>query len=94
MPERILIVKWPDSQQQKIYSPSSIISTYFNAGDQFEVQDFLNKSMEALQHASHRVEEKYGYACSSAMSSIEMVISKANEFSVENQGKVEVLAIE
>jgi len=92
MPERTLLVRWPDDKEQAIYSPSSIVDQYFSVGDKLAKEEFVAKSTEALQQASKRVEEKYGYFCSSAMASIEMVKAVASQIAEEN-GIVEVLAI-
>jgi len=92
MPERILKVKWPDQKVQAIYSPSSIIEKYFTQGQKLTVSVFKMKSNEALNHASKRVEEVYGYACSSAMNSI-LEINKKAELIENDQLEVEIIDV-
>jgi len=92
MPERYLKVKWPDEEIQNIYSPSSIIDQYFDPGDHMTVANFLKKSTEALNHASDRVQQVYGYACTSAMASIDSVAKKGTTIKDHTQ-EIEVLDI-
>lgn len=67
MPIVYLEVRWPDHQTGKIYSPSSVIREFFKTGEQLKVSDFEPRIHSALQSASSRVAEVYGYECTSAM---------------------------
>lgn len=71
MPEVYLPIEWPDKTTDRIYSPSTVINTYFKAGDQLSVAEFEVKIAEALTQASQRVKEKFGFECSSAMAELE-----------------------
>jgi len=90
MPEVTLVVKWPDEHLQNIYSPSTVIHEYFQAGQIMSVDEFLEKSTAALKHASDKVEAKFGFACTSAMASIDAV-HKRSQFIEEKKSSVEII---
>ncbi|MEM9326691.1 MAG: MSMEG_0570 family nitrogen starvation response protein [Bacteroidota bacterium] len=92
MPERLLIVDWPDQHRQSIYSPSSIIESYFEEGDKLSSDLFVARCTRALEHASQRVQEKYGFACTAAMESIEKIKAKHEQIETDT-GQVEVIEI-
>ncbi len=73
MPEVHLKIEWPGQKEDAIYSPSTIINQYFKAGDILTVTEFETKVEEALNTASHRVYEKFGFECTSAMSELDRV---------------------
>ena len=93
MPEKILIVRWPDQQQQNIYSPSSIVESYFQVGEKITTDRFVQRCTEALEHASQRVELKYGFACTAAADSIHQVKTKFDNIE-DVGGQVEVIEIQ
>jgi len=85
MPEMRFRVRWPDQSETLCYSPSLIIKDYFNPGDSYELTDFLTRSREALNIASERVRQKFGFTCSSAMSQLDEIETIAARFSgIEN----------
>ncbi|QJD80143.1 MSMEG_0570 family nitrogen starvation response protein [Spirosoma rhododendri] len=67
MPETYVHIQWPDGRDETIYSPSSVIRTYFEPGTELNLPDFEQRCATALQHASRRVRETYGYECTAAM---------------------------
>lgn len=67
MPEMRFRVRWPDQSETLCYSPSLIIKEYFNVGESYALADFVNRSREALDIASKRVQQKYGFFCTGAM---------------------------
>ena len=67
MPEVNVPIEWPDKQRDSIYSPSTILLQYIKSGDSLSVQDFDARISEALQLASQRVYQRYGFECTSAM---------------------------
>jgi uncharacterized repeat protein (TIGR04042 family) len=71
MPETPFTVELPDGSLKHCYSPSSIVRKYFTAGDTLSTAEFLGKARESLTEASNRVLAKFGFACSSAASSLE-----------------------
>ncbi len=67
MPEMTFSVRWPDGAVIDCYSPSTTISTYFQSGQSYSVSEFVDRAREALNVASERVRQRYGYTCSSAL---------------------------
>ena len=61
MPEMRFVVRWPDGRQDSCYSPSLVIKDFLREGESYPVSDFLQRSRQALQIASERVEAKYGH---------------------------------
>ena len=77
MPERYVLVRWPDGPAQRIYSPSTVVEDYFSAGQLLPVQDFVDRSREALTIASDRVAAAYGFPCSRAARSLAEIAALA-----------------
>lgn len=67
MPETFVQIEWPGGREETVYSPSSIIRTYFEPATELSLAEFEIRCVRALDHASRRVYETYGYECSSAM---------------------------
>ncbi|MFZ2405034.1 MAG: MSMEG_0570 family nitrogen starvation response protein [Methylobacter sp.] len=85
MPEMRFRVRWPDESTSLCYSPSQVVKDFFNPGETYELDDFIARSRAALQIASERVRQKYGYTCSSAMSQLGEIETIASRFSdIEN----------
>jgi len=80
MPEVNFRVRWPDQSQTVCYSPSSTIKDAFVVGEPYAVDEFLQRSRDALTLASQRVEKKYGYFCSSASQQLEAIKRRAAAF--------------
>jgi uncharacterized repeat protein (TIGR04042 family) len=78
MPERYVLVRWPDGGAQRIYSPSTVVEEYFTAGDRMPVGDFVARSREALTIASDRVHQAYGFPCGNAARSLALVEARAD----------------
>ncbi len=70
MPEMRFDIRWPDGKAESCYSPSLVIKDYFTPGEDYAVRDFLMRSREALGIASARVQAKYGFPCSRALSQL------------------------
>ena len=85
MPEIHFQIKWPDGSQQACYSPSLIVKDYFTPGQAYELEDFLERSRTALQIASDRVQAKYGMPCSRALSQLQQLEAKANQYRQSEQ---------
>jgi uncharacterized repeat protein (TIGR04042 family) len=77
MPERYVLVRWPDGAAQRIYSPSTIVENFFAAGERLPVATFVERSREALGIASDRVRQAYGFPCGHAARSIALVEARA-----------------
>jgi uncharacterized repeat protein (TIGR04042 family) len=77
MPERYVVVRWPDGAAQRIYSPSTVVEDFFTAGDRLGVAEFVARSREALGIASDRVRQAYGFPCVNAARSLASVEARA-----------------
>ena len=77
MPERFVLVRWPDGGAQRIYSPSTVVEDYFSAGQRMPVGEFVATSRRALTEASERVRQAYGFPCSNAARSVAAVEARA-----------------
>jgi uncharacterized repeat protein (TIGR04042 family) len=60
-------VRWPDGQVTACYSPSLVMHDFLEVGGRYPLDEFVERSTEALQLASERVRAKFGFACTSAM---------------------------
>ena len=70
MPEVIFTIQLPGGETKECYSPSSVVRSYFAAGEEMSVAEFLGRSRKALAEASERVRAKFGFSCSSASSQL------------------------
>jgi uncharacterized repeat protein (TIGR04042 family) len=71
MPEVLFTIELPGGETKECYSPSSVVRSYFAAGEEMSVAEFLGRSRKALAEASERVRAKFGFSCSSASSQLE-----------------------
>ena len=67
MPVVLFTVQLADGTTKQCYSPSSVVRRYFVTGEEMPAAEFLARSSEALAAASERVRERFGFACSSAV---------------------------
>ncbi len=94
MPEMHFVVRWPDGQAQRCYSPSLVIKDYFVPGESYAVADFVQRSRTALEIASERVRQKYGYGCGHASAQLEEIERVAARFEPQSGARVTVEAFE
>jgi len=95
MPEMHFTIEWPNGKRERCYSPSYIIEEYLGLGREYPVQEFLARTRSALNLASERVRERYGFACSSALDQLAALEQASAELSPEQQaGSVKVLDFE
>ncbi len=80
MPEIYFQVQWPDGSEELCYSPSLVVQKYFEAGQTYSPQDFLERSRTALTIASERVQAKFGFPCGRAMGQLQRIESRVAEF--------------
>jgi uncharacterized repeat protein (TIGR04042 family) len=80
MPEVRFEVRWPDGERRVYYSPSTVVCTSFGAHAPYALPEFLRRAREAMHVASERVRAKYGYACSSAMDTLQQIEETAAAF--------------
>ena len=93
MPVMHFRIQWPDNSEANCYSPSQVVRDFFTAGDDYPVDDFVSRAREALNIASERVREKYGFACSAAMDQLAKIEVEAERFLGEPNAKVKVIAL-
>jgi len=93
MPSVNFTVKWPNGQSSNFYSPSTIVYKYFQKGQQWAGQEFLNQADQALHAASERVRAHYGFACSSAMDTLNRIQQQAQSYSVKPEDTIEITDI-
>lgn len=92
MPEMHFLVRWPDGDEMRCYSPSLIVREYLEVGHSYPVTDFLDRSRTMLTIGSERVRAKFGYACSAAMDQLATLEERAATF--DGAGPVTVVAFE
>jgi len=93
MPEMHFRVRWPNGATVDCYSPSYIVEEYLSEGASYAVPDFLERTRAALNIASERVREKYGFACSSALDQLG-AIEQTAEALAPHQRELPVLVVE
>ena len=77
MPEIFIRTSWPDGSRMRCYSPSLVVEEFFEAGQSYQVGDFVSRSREALTIGSERVRAKYGFGCGQALTQLEAIEAKA-----------------
>lgn len=93
MPVMHFRIQWPDHSEANCYSPSQVVSDFFKPGEDYPVDDFVSRAREALNIASERVRQKYGFACSAAMDQLAQIEAEAERFISEPDAKVRVIAL-
>jgi uncharacterized repeat protein (TIGR04042 family) len=92
MPEMRFVVRWPDGDEMRCYSPSLIVREYLEVGRRYGLPDFLERSRAMLTIGSERVRAKFGYACSSAMDQLAALEARAGAY--HDRAEVTVVAFE
>lgn len=92
MPEMTFSVAWPDGRQQECYSPSLVVHDYLTAGLSYPVQDFVDRSAEALDLAAQRVQARFGFTCTSAAAQRDQIRVLAQQY--PDGGEVRILSME
>lgn len=93
MPVMHFRIQWPDNSEENCYSPSQVVSDFFTPGQDYPVDDFVSRAREALNIASERVREKYGFTCSAAMDQLARIEVDAERFVDEPDARVKVIAL-
>jgi len=91
MPSVSFDVTWPDGEHVSYYSPSTIIHKHIQAKKTYSQKEFSEKIVTALDQASERVYQTFGYYCSAASAEKEKIEIKLNQLSASNiDGSVNV----
>ncbi|TQS41536.1 MSMEG_0570 family nitrogen starvation response protein [Cryptosporangium phraense] len=77
MPEIYFVVRWPNGERVRYYSPSLVVKDYFTSGASYPPPDFLERSRDALTIASERVRAKYGMGCAHARAELATIERRA-----------------
>ncbi|HVR62801.1 MAG TPA: MSMEG_0570 family nitrogen starvation response protein [Polyangia bacterium] len=77
MPEMHFLVRWPDGDEMRCYSPSLVVRDFLEVGRSYPVAEFVDKSRTLFHIASERVRAKYGYACSAALDQLAKLEERA-----------------
>ncbi|MDE1179013.1 MSMEG_0570 family nitrogen starvation response protein [Paraburkholderia sp.] len=93
MPVMHFRIQWPDGTEANCYSPSTVVSDFFTPGTRYPVDDFLERSREALHIGSERVREKFGFACSAAMDQLAQIELDAKRYSEQPDAMVTVIEL-
>lgn len=83
MPETYWTVRWPDGSEEQLYSPSSVVTELFTAGQSYPVPDFLHRARIAMERASNRVKARYGHPCSLAMGQLDRIEARIAVFDTD-----------
>jgi uncharacterized repeat protein (TIGR04042 family) len=94
MPEMRFHIRWPDGGRAVCYSPSLVIKDYFVPGQTYALDEFVAKCRVALTIASERVQQKYGFSCTAAMSQLALIEKSAAKFASTPQALVTIEAFE
>ncbi len=88
MPEVRFTLKWPDGSEEECYSPSTVITRFFEEGETYALDDALTRARIGLEKASDRVAAKFGFACSSAMAQLDRIEARHAEFAALDNPQV------
>jgi uncharacterized repeat protein (TIGR04042 family) len=94
MPEIRFRVRGPDGGAETCYSPLLVVKNFFSAGASYPLSDFLARCRTALDIASERVKEKYGWRCSRAAAQLARIETAAKSFVGLPDARVSVDAFE
>jgi uncharacterized repeat protein (TIGR04042 family) len=92
MPAMHFNLRWPDATVSRCYSPSLVIKDYFAPGTRYPLPQFMTQIRIALNIASERVREKFGFACSMALDQLAAIETEAARFDPHTE--VEMLGFE
>jgi uncharacterized repeat protein (TIGR04042 family) len=93
MPVMHFRIQWPDGDEANCYSPSQVVRDFFTPGHAYPLDDFVQRSREALNIASERVRQKYGFACSAAMDQLAQIERDAERFREQAGATVKVIEL-
>ncbi|MDH6170728.1 putative repeat protein (TIGR04042 family) [Variovorax boronicumulans] len=94
MPVMHFHVRWPDASETRCYSPSSVVQDFFAPGERYALEDFLQRTRDALGAASERVRARYGFACSQARDQLDEIEHIATRFAGTADAQVTVVAFD
>jgi uncharacterized repeat protein (TIGR04042 family) len=94
MPEMRFIVRWPDGEIERCYSPSTVVRDALEPGRDYPVSEFLESARAALEVANERVRARFGMGCAQAVNQITLLESRAADFAGQPGALVRVEGFE
>jgi uncharacterized repeat protein (TIGR04042 family) len=91
MPEMSFRIRWPDSSDAIYYSPSLVIQDFLTPGETLPLPEFLTRAHEALEIASDRVAQKFGFPCARAHASLAAINQTAAKFAATPDAIIKIL---
>lgn len=92
MPEVPFVLRWPDGTEQRCTSPSTIVHAHLATGLALPVGELVVRTAAALDAASERVREVYGFACTGAAAQQQAIARAAARFAPDD-GPVVVVRV-
>lgn len=93
MPAINFSIRWPDGSEESCYSPSTIVRQHFKPGDTMPLNEFISIAEVAMDAASERVKETYGYFCSSALDQLALIKGKAAQYEGSDNPQIEIISV-
>jgi uncharacterized repeat protein (TIGR04042 family) len=90
MPEMSFRIRWPDRAEIEYYSPSLVVRDLLTEGETLALPDFLQRARKAMQIASDRVAEKYGFPCARARATLAAIEQHAQKFTAHEDAQITV----
>ncbi len=92
MPEIYMSIEWPTGRKDFVYSPSTIIQKFFEPKTEMSVAEFKEKVVEALNAASDRVVQVYGFECTSSRMEMQRICKIVENFE-DLQAPIKILTV-
>ena len=70
MPEMGFTIRWPDGSREACYAPSLVIKDHLAVGQDYPVDEFVDRCRLAIGIASERKRALYGFPCGRAQAQI------------------------
>ncbi|MDP2712278.1 MAG: MSMEG_0570 family nitrogen starvation response protein [Solirubrobacteraceae bacterium] len=80
MPVVEFTIRWPDGVRQRCSSPSTVVLEHLSLGMRLPVSEFVARCTVAMEAASERVRERYGFSCGSAAEQQEAIVRAARRY--------------
>jgi len=91
MPVTYIHIEWPDHTADRVVSPSRVIKKYFRPEEYLSIEMFSATCTKALDEASERVRQKFGYACTAAKAESQRIDTLCETY--DNSKKVKIISI-
>jgi uncharacterized repeat protein (TIGR04042 family) len=85
-------VRWPDATQTTCYSPSLVVREWLQPGQDYPLDDFMDRVRQATAIASERVRARYGFPCSRAAAQLAALEDRRRHYA--DTDRVQVLSFD